>query len=157
MGASLPRPRPFQGGKYAAAACPYLRMLIENRQTYHHQESLKSSWEKFYRHSALNFIQEPSATCCFSWLFVHGKEKDRVEAVVKTASLTASEQFIEDKLKGEDFFNVAVRPEIRFKSRAVRRAAGNAAENNAELSGDLTMNGISQPVTLRMALQKAGG
>jgi polyisoprenoid-binding protein YceI len=80
-------------------------------------------------------------------------EKGRVEAVVKTASLTASEQFIEDKLKGEDFFNVAVRPEIRFKSRAVRPAAG----SNAELSGDLTMNGITQPVTLRMAFQKAGG
>jgi polyisoprenoid-binding protein YceI len=80
-------------------------------------------------------------------------EKGRVEAIVKTASLTASAPFIEDKLKGEDFFNVAVRPEIRFKSHTLRPAAG----NNAELAGDLTMNGITLPVTLRMAFQKAAG
>jgi polyisoprenoid-binding protein YceI len=79
-------------------------------------------------------------------------EKGHVEAIVKTASLTAITPFIEDKLKGEDFFNAAVRPEIRFKSRALRPAGG----NQAALTGDLTMNGVTQPVTLRMAFHKAG-
>jgi len=79
-------------------------------------------------------------------------DRGHIEAVIKTASLTASTPFIEDKLKGEDFFNVAVWPEIRFKSRAVRPAGG----NKAELAGDLTMNGVTRLVTMRVAFRKAG-
>jgi polyisoprenoid-binding protein YceI len=49
------------------------------------------------------------------------------------------------------FFNVAVFPEIRFKSRSAKPAGG----NGTELTGDLTMNGVTQPVTL-LAVFKNG-
>ncbi len=65
-----------------------------------------------------------------------------LDAVVKTASLTAHAW--ESELKSSMFFNVAVFPEIRFKSRSVRPAGA----NGAEFTGDLTMNGVTQPATL---------
>ena len=48
-------------------------------------------------------------------------QHSRVDAVIKTASLKASKSFVEDELKGADFFNVAAQPEIRFKSQSVKR------------------------------------
>lgn len=74
-------------------------------------------------------------------------ERSAIDAVVKTASLTANAW--ESELKSSMFFNVAVFPEIRFKSRAAKPAAG----NGAELTGDLTMNGVTQPVTLLAVLR----
>ncbi len=65
-----------------------------------------------------------------------------IDAVIKTASLTASAW--ESELRGSMFFNVAVFQEIRFKSRSVRPAGA----NSVEFVGDLTMNGVTQPVIL---------
>ena len=47
------------------------------------------------------------------------------------------------------FFNVAVFPEIRFKSRSAQTGSG----KGTELTGDLTMNGVTQPVTLLAVLK----
>ncbi len=75
-------------------------------------------------------------------------QHSRVNAVIKTASLKASNSFVEDELKGADFFNVAAQPEIRFKSQTVK----STAKNSAELTGELTMNGVTQPVTLQVVI-----
>ncbi len=74
-------------------------------------------------------------------------ERSAIDAVVKTASLTANAW--ESELKSSMFFNVAVFPEIRFKSRSARLAGA----NSAEFTGDLTMNGVTQPVTLFAVLK----
>ena len=70
-----------------------------------------------------------------------------IKAVIKTASLTANA--FESELRGSRFFNVGVFPEIRFASRSVRPVG----ENRAEFNGDLTMNGVTRPVTLQVAFQ----
>lgn len=70
-----------------------------------------------------------------------------LNAVVKTASLTANAW--ERELRSSMFFNIAVFPEIRFKSRTVRQTG----ESSAEFVGDLTMNGVTQPVTLQAVLK----
>jgi len=74
-------------------------------------------------------------------------ERGSINAVIKTASLSASAW--ESELKGSSFFNVAVFPEIRFTSRTVRTTG----ENSAEFIGDLTMNGVTQTVTLQAVLK----
>ncbi len=79
-------------------------------------------------------------------------QHSRVDAVIKTASLKASESFVEDELKGSSFFNVAAQPEIRFKSKTVNATA----KNSAELTGELTMNGVTQPVTLQVLFYGKG-
>lgn len=76
-------------------------------------------------------------------------EKTAVEAVIATASLTADEPIIESELKGSDFFNADVEPQIRFKSRSVRAEAPDAAE----MTGDITVNGITKPVVLQVSLR----
>jgi polyisoprenoid-binding protein YceI len=70
-------------------------------------------------------------------------QKSSIVAVIKTASLTADAW--ETELKGSDFFNIAVFPEIRFQSNSVRLTG----LDTAEFAGDLTMNGITRPVTLQ--------
>jgi polyisoprenoid-binding protein YceI len=79
-------------------------------------------------------------------------ERSRVDAVINAASLTAGDPMVESELKGESFFNVAVQPEIRFKSRAVKATT----KNRAELIGELTMNGVTRPVTLQVMFYSKG-
>ncbi len=74
-------------------------------------------------------------------------EQGSIKAVIKTASLTASA--FESELRGSRFFNVGVFPEIRFASRSVQPLG----ENRAEFKGDLTMNGVTRPVTLQVSFQ----
>jgi polyisoprenoid-binding protein YceI len=78
-------------------------------------------------------------------------ERGSIKAVIKTASLTANA--FESELRGSRFFNVGVFPEIRFASRSVKPLG----ENRAEFNGDLTMNGVTRPVTLHVAFQPEAG
>jgi polyisoprenoid-binding protein YceI len=70
-----------------------------------------------------------------------------IKAVIKTASLTANA--FESELRGSRFFNVGVFPEIRFASRSVKPIG----QDRAEFNGDLTMNGVTRPVTLQVVFQ----
>ena len=74
-------------------------------------------------------------------------EQGSIKAVIKTASLTANA--FELELRGSRFFNVGVFPEIRFASRSVKPVG----QNRAEFNGDLTMNGVTRPVTLQVVFQ----
>jgi polyisoprenoid-binding protein YceI len=76
-------------------------------------------------------------------------EKTSVESVIATASLTADEPVVESELKGSEFFNADVEPQIRFKSRSVRAQTSDAAE----MTGDITVNGITKPVVLQVSLR----
>ncbi|MGA7323076.1 MAG: YceI family protein [Rhodomicrobium sp.] len=69
-------------------------------------------------------------------------ERSFVDAVVKTASLTANAW--ESELKGSSFFNVALFPEIHFTG----CSATPTGLNSADFMGNLTMKGITQPITL---------
>ena len=70
-----------------------------------------------------------------------------IKAVIKTASLTANA--FKSELRGSRFFNVGVFPEIRFASRSVKPAG----QDRVEFNGDLTMNGVTRPVTLQVVFQ----
>jgi polyisoprenoid-binding protein YceI len=76
-------------------------------------------------------------------------ENSQVTATVATASLETGQPIIDDELKGGDFFNVKAEPVLIFKSRSVRSTGAGAAEMN----GDITVNGITKPVTLAVTLR----
>jgi polyisoprenoid-binding protein YceI len=80
-------------------------------------------------------------------------ERTKVDAVIETGSLTADEPMVESELRGTNFFNVLAQPQMTFKSRAVRADTSEAAEMN----GDITVNGITRPVVLQVALQPHEG
>jgi polyisoprenoid-binding protein YceI len=73
----------------------------------------------------------------------------QVTATIATASLETGQPIVDGELKGVDFFNVAAQPKITFTSRAVRPTG----PDEAEMTGDITVNGITKPVTLEVSLK----
>jgi polyisoprenoid-binding protein YceI len=71
-------------------------------------------------------------------------EKCQVNATIATASLTTGVALFDDELKGASFFNAEEQPVIAFNSREVRPMGAGMAD----VSGEMTINGITKPVTL---------
>jgi polyisoprenoid-binding protein YceI len=74
--------------------------------------------------------------------------KSNIRASIGAASLTTGEALVDSELKGAAFFNVEVSPVIAFKSLAVRLDSATAAE----VLGEITVNGITRPVTLKVSI-----
>ncbi len=66
-----------------------------------------------------------------------------VEATIDATSINTREPKRDAHLKSPDFFDVAKFPTLTFKSKKVEVMAGGALK----LSGDLTIHGITRPVT----------
>lgn len=73
-----------------------------------------------------------------------------VEVVIKTASIDTDHEARDKHLTSPDFFNTQEFPEMTFKSTAVE-ATG---DKTAKLTGDLTLLGVTKPVTLDVTLNK---
>ena len=69
-----------------------------------------------------------------------------VELTVHTASIETRVGQRNDHLKSADFFNVEKYPTMTFKSKTITPAG----KNKYKLSGDLTLNGVTRPVTVNM-------
>jgi len=76
-------------------------------------------------------------------------EKSKMNASIASASLTTGEALVDNELKGAAFFNVAASPVITFKSRAVQPLSTTAAD----VSGEITVNGITKPVVLKVTVK----
>jgi len=66
-----------------------------------------------------------------------------VEVTIDPASIDTNDAKRDGHLQSPDFFDVAKHPEMRFKSRAVKIDGKKLA-----VEGDLTMHGVTRPVTL---------
>lgn len=84
--------------------------------------------------------------------FVMDKQGDgsRLEVIIKTASVDTGSDKLEEKLRGEEFFNVEKFPEMSYRSSTVRWTG----ENSAEVQGELTLLGVTRPVPLRVTSSK---
>lgn len=78
--------------------------------------------------------------------------KSSAEVTIQTASISTGLPKFDDHLKNEDFFDVEKHPEAKFVSNNVEVTG----ENTAKLHGDLTMLGITKPLTLDVTLNKTG-
>jgi polyisoprenoid-binding protein YceI len=68
---------------------------------------------------------------------------------VKTTSVDTREPQRDDHLRSADFFEVDKYPEISFRSTAIR-ATG---EDEFEIESDLSIHGVTRPVTLKATLE----
>ena len=75
-----------------------------------------------------------------------------VDVTIDAASIDSGVPKLDEHLKSEDFFNVAKNPTVTFKS--VNFAFD--GERVKTVAGDLTMNGITRPVTLTANLFHCG-
>ena len=76
-------------------------------------------------------------------------EKGKVDVVIDTRTLRASDKLSEGELRGSSFFAVAKYPLMRFKSRRIRGKSPTAFE----IAGDMTVKGITRPIVLHVDLQ----
>lgn len=67
-----------------------------------------------------------------------------VEASIDVASIDTREAQRDGHLKSGDFFDVEKHPKMTFKSTKVEKASG----DHYKLTGDLTIRGVTKPVTL---------
>lgn len=73
--------------------------------------------------------------------------------VIKTESVETKSAFIKNMVKGENFFDVAHNPEILFVSESLEWTS----KDTAELKGNLTLRGITRPLTFHVSLEPMGG
>lgn len=79
-------------------------------------------------------------------------DKSNVEVTISANSADTWNGILNEKLKGEEFFNVNKFPSITFKSTKL------ALENDTKgkLTGDLTFLGVTKPVTLDVVFNGTG-
>jgi polyisoprenoid-binding protein YceI len=78
-------------------------------------------------------------------------ENSKVDVTIHTNSLEMNDQKWNDHLKNADFFNVEKFPEMTFKSTGIKVTG----EKTADITGDLTILGVTKPVTLATTFNKA--
>jgi polyisoprenoid-binding protein YceI len=75
-------------------------------------------------------------------------EKSKITALIDAASLGTGDPLVDNELKGTGFFNVKTAPIITFKSLAVQSLSA----TEADVAGDITINGITKSVTLKVSI-----
>jgi len=78
-------------------------------------------------------------------------EESSVNVLIDAASVESRVEVFNEHLNGEHFFDTTNHPEIAFASTGVT-ATG---ESTFDIAGDLTIKGITKPVTLNAAINKA--
>jgi polyisoprenoid-binding protein YceI len=73
--------------------------------------------------------------------------RSTVEVSIPAASVSTVDEKLDAHLKNEDFFDVQKFPTITFQSTKIRSTGG----RDYEVTGDLTIRGVTQTVTLNVA------
>ena len=73
----------------------------------------------------------------------------RAYGTVQAGSVNTNEAARDEHLRSADFFGVEASPEIRFESTAIRPLD----EDTFEVEGDLSMNGVTNTVTLTAVIE----
>ncbi len=76
-------------------------------------------------------------------------ENTTVDITVDVSSLNTRDKQRDTHLRSNDFFNAETEPDMRFKSTKVERTG----DATAKLTGDLTIRGVTHPVTLDVEYQ----
>jgi len=78
-----------------------------------------------------------------------GDESARAYGTVQGVSINTGEAGRDEHLRSADFFGVEQNPELRFESSEIAQVD----DETFEIHGDLTMNGVTKPVTLTAEVQ----
>ena len=79
-------------------------------------------------------------------------ESARLTALIDMTSLDVANPDFAATLMGPDWFNAGAHPQAVFRSTGVSRTEG----NNAAVMGELTLNGVTRPITLAVRLNGSG-
>jgi polyisoprenoid-binding protein YceI len=104
------------------------------------------TWNADPVHSSVGF-EVPYAVNTFTALVpdLEAKLEDgKLTGAARIASLKVKDETLQGHLQTPEFFDVERHPEVRFESTDIRRNG-----DDVEIDGNLTIKGISKPVTLR--------
>ena len=79
-------------------------------------------------------------------------ENSSVEVTLHPAGIETDSDGLNAHLQKEEFFNTEKYPDITFKSTAIKVTGA----NTGDITGDLTLLGVTKPVTLHVTFNKAG-
>ena len=79
-------------------------------------------------------------------------EKSSLTVTIDAASIDTNHTELEGKLKGADWFDTAKFPTATFPSTKVEKLT----DTTGKLTGDLTLHGVTKPVTLDVTFNGAG-
>jgi polyisoprenoid-binding protein YceI len=79
-------------------------------------------------------------------------EKSKVSVTIKTESIDSNVEALDKHLKSPDFFNAVQFPTMNFTSTAVKLDAN----GTGTLAGNLTLRGVTKPVTFQLKQIGAG-
>lgn len=85
-------------------------------------------------------------------LVVDAPEKSRITVTIKTDSIDSNHEGLDKHLKSPDFFNAVQFPTMTFTSSAVKLDANGAGT----IAGNLTLRGVTKPVTFQLKQVGAG-
>jgi polyisoprenoid-binding protein YceI len=78
-------------------------------------------------------------------------EQSTITATIDASSADSGVDAFDEHLESADFFDAANHPEISFKSTSISLAGG----AKGTMAGDLTIKGVTKPVTLDVTINKA--
>lgn len=108
----------------------------------------------FFSVSHLGFSFSTGSFTGFDGGFTFSAEKPEqssVNVTIDASSLSLHDAKWEEHVKSADFLNVAEHPSISFKSTKVEKTG----DNTGRITGDLTLLGVTKPVTLEVVFNKA--
>jgi polyisoprenoid-binding protein YceI len=73
----------------------------------------------------------------------------RAYGAVQAGSINTNDAGRDEHLRSADFFGVEANPELRFESKAIRPLD----EDTFEIEGELSMNGVTNPVTFTAVVE----
>jgi polyisoprenoid-binding protein YceI len=79
-------------------------------------------------------------------------EQSSVDVTIKTASIDTGVKMRDDDLRSPNFFDAEKYPTITFKSKSVK----STGKDTADVTGDLTMHGITKEVVLKVEFAGKG-
>ena len=79
-------------------------------------------------------------------------EDSSVSVVIDASSLSSGVEALDKHLKNSDYLDVGKYPEINFESTAVKQTG----DKTFDVSGNLTMHGVTQPVVLKATMTHRG-
>jgi polyisoprenoid-binding protein YceI len=85
-------------------------------------------------------------------LVVDAPEKSKINVTIKTESIDSNHEGLDKHLKSPDFFNAVQFPTMTFTSTAVK-LDGNGT---GSIAGNLTLRGVTKPVTFQLKQVGAG-
>ncbi|MGH1404615.1 MAG: YceI family protein [Alphaproteobacteria bacterium] len=79
-------------------------------------------------------------------------ENSSVNVTIKSASIDMDDEAWDTHMKSDHFFNVEAFPDMVFKSTSIAVTG----EKTADITGDLTILGVTKPVVLKTVYNKSG-